>query len=286
MQALVSAIITTHNRLSLLPRAIESVLTQTYLNIECIVVSDASTDGTVEYCSNRSDIRFIYIPKNESRGGNHARNLGVLAAKGEYVAFLDDDDYWLPTKIEKQVFLIEEKKCDLVYCGLRLEIIQKDGNNKFVDWLPLVEGQGDLSVKILARIYLMTSGIMVRKSLFDKVGLFDENIRYWQEYELSIRMAQKTPFYAVDECLYVYRMDEADPNRLTNKYDTWKDSTQYIRHKHRNLYKKAPPSVRLDSLRLYYGEAINRGRRNGLRFEPCLYKIITFALKRIRKIIK
>lgn len=94
---LVSAIITTHNRLSLLKRAVESALSQTYKNIEVIVVDDASTDGTPEYC-NELPLRYIYIPKEESRGGNHARNLGILAAKGEYVAFLDDDDYWLPRK--------------------------------------------------------------------------------------------------------------------------------------------------------------------------------------------
>ncbi len=283
---LVSAVITTHNRLSLLPRAIESVLSQTYPNIECIVVSDASMDGTAEYCSSRTDIRFINIPKEESKGGNHARNEGIKAAKGEYIAFLDDDDYWLPTKIEKQIALIEEKKCDLVYCGLRPEIPQRDGNSKFVDWLPLADGQGDLSVKILARIYLMTSGIMIRKSLFDRVGLFDENIRYWQEYELSIRMAQETKFYAVNECLYVYRMDGADPNRLTNKYHAWKDSARYIHRKHASLYKKASLPIRIDAWRLYYGEAVNRGRKNGLHIEPFLYKIIAFTLKRIRMFIK
>ena len=101
-QRLVSAIITTHNRKDLLKRAIDSVFAQTYPNIELIVVDDASNDGTSEMCDDNR-INYIFIPKLESHGGNYARNLGIKASKGEYCAFLDDDDYWLPTKIEKQV---------------------------------------------------------------------------------------------------------------------------------------------------------------------------------------
>ena len=99
---LVSAIITTHNRRDLLKRAIDSVLVQTYTNIELIVVDDASDDGTSEVCNDKR-IKYIYIPKSESHGGNYARNLGIKTSKGEYCAFLDDDDVWLPRKIELQL---------------------------------------------------------------------------------------------------------------------------------------------------------------------------------------
>lgn len=90
----VSAIITTYNRAELLMRAIESVLRQTYREMEIIVVDDASIDNTREVCG-KSSILYIHILKAESRGGNYARNLGIRAVKGEYCAFLDDDDYWL-----------------------------------------------------------------------------------------------------------------------------------------------------------------------------------------------
>lgn len=141
----VSAIITTHNRKVLLKRSIESVFSQTYPNIELIVVDDASTDGTDDYCKVLS-LRYIYISKQESKGGNYARNLGIKAATGEYVAFLDDDDYWLPSKIEKQVTLLENSDCELVYCGRRLEIISKD-NIKYVDLLPNKQYQGNMRKK-------------------------------------------------------------------------------------------------------------------------------------------
>lgn len=285
-QVIVSAVILTHNRKQLVLRAIDSVLNQSFMNIECIVVDDASDDGTKEELSIRKDIIYIYIPKEESQGGNYARNVGINAAKGKYVAMLDDDDYWLPTKIEKQVALIEEKGCGLVYCGMRPEYVHKDGSVTYVDWLPLEEGQGDLSVKILSRIYLITSGIMARRDLLEKVGAFDINVRYWQEYELSIRLAQLTEFYAVNECLYVYRIDEQDKNKLTNKFDAWKDSAHYIHQKHKALYAKLPLAAKIDASRLYNGEACSRAKKAGLTLTALYHKIICVILKRVRYIIK
>ena len=127
----VTAIITTHNRKSLVGRAIESVLNQSYENIECIVVDDASSDGTEEVCR-KYPIKYIYIPQAESKGGNYARNVGIKKAQGKYVAFLDDDDYWLKEKISKQVTLIEEKKCELVYSGACPEIVKEGGGNNLI----------------------------------------------------------------------------------------------------------------------------------------------------------
>ena len=233
---LVTAIITTHNRLELLKRAIDSVFTQTYKNIELIVVDDASTDGTSEYCKNRP-IQYIYIPKAESKGGNYARNQGIRAAKGEYIAFLDDDDYWLPAKIEKQVALLEQKDCELVHCGRKLEIID-NGKTHYRDLLPNPLEQGDMHKKILMTICTTTTNILAKKQALIEVGLFDENLRFWQEYELTIRLAQRKPFYFVNEALSVYRIDHTDKNRLTNKYDQWKDAVNYIHKKHANLYKQ------------------------------------------------
>lgn len=286
MNPMVSAVILTHNRKQLVMRAIDSVLSQTYPNMECIVVDDASADGTKELLSARKDIQYIYIPKEESKGGNYARNMGIKASKGEYVAFLDDDDCWLPTKIEKQVALIEEKGCDLVYCGMRPEYMHADGTITYVDWPPREDGQGDMSKKILSRIYLITSGIMARKSLLDKVGGFDDRVRYWQEYELSIRLAQYTEFYAVEECLYLYRIDEQDKNKLTNKFDAWKGSAQYIHKKHRALYQQLPLAAKIDASRLYNGEACNRAKKAGLKFTALYHKIICVILKRVRYVIK
>ena len=182
---LVTAIITTHNRLQLLRRAVDSVFAQSYKEIEVIVVDDASTDGTQEYCKS-IPVKYIYIPKGESRGGNYARNQGIRAANGEYVAFLDDDDYWLPEKIEKQVALIERKDCELVHCGRRLEIV-RDGKVTYRDALPNPLEYGDMHKKILLTICTTTTNILAKREALFAVGLFDENLRFWQEYVLTHR---------------------------------------------------------------------------------------------------
>lgn len=259
---LVSAIITTHNRKGLLRRAIESVLSQSYTNIECIVVDDSSNDGTALVCE-EYPIQYIYIPPSESRGGNYARNKGIKAAKGEYVAFLDDDDYWLPTKIEKQVKLIEEKGCELVHCGTRLEIIESE-RVLYQDVLPLRSRSGDMRKKILFTICTTTTNILVsRKALFD-IGLFDEELGFWQEYELTIRLAQRAPFYFVNEPLSVYRVDKKDKQRLTNKYDGWKNAVSYIYQKHKVLYEELSLLNKFKVKLLYWRDSSTRAQAAGL----------------------
>ena len=177
MNQLVSAIITTHNRLDLLPRAIDSVLSQSYKNIECVVVDDASTDETQNYCLNRSDIVYVRIEKEDSKGGNFARNQGILAAKGEILAFLDDDDYWVEDKVEKQIQLIGDRKDLMVFCGRKIEII--NGNSvENIDDLPQRKCKGDMSRRILYTFPTVTSCIMMYKETIEKIGLFDDNLRF------------------------------------------------------------------------------------------------------------
>ena len=109
--AKVSVIMPVYNVENYVERSIKSVINQTYKNIECIVVDDASTDGTKEYLNNyilESKIKYLYINQRESKGGNHARNIGIQVANGKYVAFLDDDDEWLPHKIERQMKIVAE----------------------------------------------------------------------------------------------------------------------------------------------------------------------------------
>lgn len=237
---LVSAVITTRNRLEYLKRAIDSVFSQTYTNIECIVVSDASTDGTDDYCKSRSDIRFISIPQNESRGGNYARNLGIKASKGKFVAFLDDDDAWLPSKTEKQLALMEEKKCDCVYC-LRMAEYVKNGTVQLRKMESLRHKlEGDLSKKIFRHWIASTSCLMVKKQLLDDIGGFDENLFKIQEFELMIRIAQLTPiYYYHSEPLILYTSNKYDPNRITNDPERIFVARKYIETKHRTLLKKS-----------------------------------------------
>ena len=273
MNKLVSAIITTHNRQDLLIRAVKSVLNQTYKDIELIVVDDAS-DKRADKMLKEFDLQYIYIPKEESKGGNHARNIGILAAKGEYVAFLDDDDYWLPMKIEEQIAIAEEKNCELVYCPKTSEIITKDSTIIYAHASPNPTMTGDLRKKILYNICTTTSCILVKKRALVEVGMFDENLKFWQEYELTIRLAQRTPFFYAWKDLVVYRVNTADNSRLTNKYDEWRYAVKYIYNKHTILYKNLSLREKILVKRLYWKDAKLRCGNSNLHFLSIYYSAL------------
>ncbi|MBO6127270.1 MAG: glycosyltransferase family 2 protein [Pseudobutyrivibrio sp.] len=278
MNKLVSAIITTHNRKNLLKRAIKSVFYQTYANIELIVVDDSSDDGTLDVCKD-SRIKYIYIPKEESRGGNYARNIGIKAAKGDYCAFLDDDDYWLPTKIEKQVTLIECRDCELVHCGQRLEIVDNLKSIRNKDKFPRKAQGGNMSKRILFTIATTTSCILCKRSALLDVGMFDEGLKFWQEYELTIRLAQRKPFYYVDEPLTVYRIDTKDKGRLTNKFYDWKNAVQYVYNKHITIYNQLSFFERIAVKMRYLNDARLRSKGAGLHLCYLVLTMISFPVR-------
>ena len=274
---MVSAIITTHNRINLLPRAIDSILAQTFKDIECIVVDDASTDGTEDYCKSLDTIRYIRISQNESNGGNYARNLGIKAAKGEYIAFLDDDDVWYPTKIEKQIDAIKARQCGFVYCGKDWEMVNREANETITEKCQSSSLQeGFFAKRILWQFASTSSCFLISKDLLYKVGLFDESLRFWQDYELTIRLAQVTSFHCVKESLVLYRVDATDKNRLTNKYGVWKEAVRYIRKKHSNLYSKLSTDEYVKYLNLVWQDAIWRTNAESHKRTNEYYKVLCY----------
>ena len=203
---LVSAIITTHNRFHLVEKAIDSVLQQTYPNLELIVVDDASNDGTDEKLNKRArtdGFQYIYIPPKESKGGNYARNLGIQKATGDYIALLDDDDEWMPEKTERQMeFLRNYPDYGVVSC---LRLLEYDFKNR-VQQSERNVIEGDISKIIFTKTPLLTSTLLFRKKTLEKCGLFDESLAFWQDYELSIRYAQITNVGVVHEYMCLYRI--------------------------------------------------------------------------------
>lgn len=127
---LVSFVIPTHNRANLLKECLDSILNQTYKNIEAIVVNDRSSDNTInlltEYCSRYKN---FYWFNNEGEGGNAARNLGILKANGEYIAFMDDDDICEPFRIEEQLRPIVQSNFHWNFIISGFKTIDFDGNN-------------------------------------------------------------------------------------------------------------------------------------------------------------
>lgn len=197
MDPLVSVIIPTYNREAFIAQAVQSVLNQTYTNIEIIVVDDGSTDNTREVLKEYDRrITYIYQERSERSG---ARNAGVRHSVGNYIAFLDSDDAWFPTKIEKQVHILNEKTdVGLVY--VRVQFIDAEGNP--------YEGNSSWDEPVREALYedLMThnvitgslSAIMVRRECLDRVGLFDESMNICEDLDLYRRIANYYKFHKID----------------------------------------------------------------------------------------
>jgi glycosyltransferase involved in cell wall biosynthesis len=199
----VSVIIPTYNRSKLLRLAVESVLAQTYPNVEIIVVDDGSTDDTPSVIAQYAG-RATYI-RQANAGVSAARNRGFRSASGEYVNFLDDDDLLMPAKLERQVQVLDTRpEIGLVHCGYYC--IDGDGNRlRKVCLLP------DGTLRELAIIDLMWSGApLIRRQCLEQVGLFDEKLpwrgQYSEDWDMWLRIAQAGyQFACVQEPLGAYR---------------------------------------------------------------------------------
>jgi len=210
---IVSVIIPIYNRAHVLARAIQSVLDQTYQDFEIIVVDDGSTDNTEEIVKSFNDPRIRYIRHEENKGAAAARNTGIKAAKGEFIAFQDSDDKWLPEKLEKQMKVFENApaKVGVVYTGFwRIE------NNKkiYIPFSWLTQKEGNIHKELLKENFIGTPAALVRKECFEKAGMFDEKLPRLQDWELVIRLSKYYNFKCIDEPLLIsyYTLDSISAN--------------------------------------------------------------------------
>lgn len=199
---LISVIIPTYNRAHLLERAVRSVLNQTYSQFEVIVVDDGSSDDTPMVVDRlkKLDERVRYLCHGKNKGPQAARNTGIHATRGDFVAFLDSDDEWLPSKLEKQmaVFASGGRKLGVVYSGFRLEYHDGKPSSNYVP-----RYRGYIYKHALKEWITDTNTLLVRKDLLFKVGLWDEKCRC-DEWDLCIRLARVAEFDFVAEPLSIY----------------------------------------------------------------------------------
>ena len=200
---LVSVIIPTYNRVHTLPASIDSVLRQTYNNLEVIVVDDGSTDGTESFVRGLADGRVRYARNMDKHGPAAARNLGVRLAEGEYLAFQDSDDEWHPDKLEKQIpFLLNpEEKTELVYCEYTRYHGQTRRETVPPKALPIGCKQGYILPVLLMQSLIGTPTIVVKKSCFVQVGGFNESLDTFEDYEFTVRFSQNHRVGFVEESL-------------------------------------------------------------------------------------
>ena len=203
----VSVIMPNYNYGRFLGEALQSVLGQTFADFEIIVVDDGSTDNTKEVVGSFADTRVKYIYQ-ENRGVSAAYNRGILASSGEYIAFLDADDVWLPQKLELQVKVLDSCPDVALVCsdGFVLDdqtggIIGRfwHGAKQFHGWFsPREASQNALRNLLFRGVFIFESGTMVRREVFGEVGGFDESLKTHLDWEMFVRVTQRFAISTID----------------------------------------------------------------------------------------
>lgn len=210
----VSVIIPTYNRTSLLIEAVQSVLSQSYNDLECIIVDDGSEEDTASVIDQSIDPRIKYVEHNQNKGASAARNTGIEQAQGEFIAFLDDDDEWMPEKLEKQVELMRRRSDDfgLVYCWMDY---YEYPDNKYKKVRPTLSG--NIFEEMLDRQRIGNSStLLVRSEVIDRIGGFDESLPRGNDGDFIRRVARKYKIDYVPKVLVKYYTGHGN-KRITNK---------------------------------------------------------------------
>ena len=208
----VSVIIPTYNRSGFVHEAIESVLFQEYTDCELIIVDDGSSDETKDVLKRYADrVTYIY---QDNKGVSSARNKGVETASGEYIAFLDSDDIWLPKKLSHQMDFFSHNP-DALIChteeiwirrGVRVNPMKK--HKKY---------SGMIFEKVLPLCIISPSSVMMKRDLFfNRIGFFDETLPACEDYDMWLRIAAEYPIYLIETPLIIKRGGHED--QLSQKY--------------------------------------------------------------------
>lgn len=198
---LVSVIVPTYNREGMIVRAVNSVLEQTYKNLECIIVDDGSQDNTKEVVSRIKDTRVRYIKLEKNSGPSVARNAGIRESRGSYIAFHDSDDLWLPDKLEMQMERLEyEAEAGMVYCSY---LYRKDGKEFQIpsDSCASAELEGYIFDSLWNNNKIGAPTILVKRECIETCGGFAEGLRSLEDWEFVLRIAQKYKIAYVDKIL-------------------------------------------------------------------------------------
>lgn len=219
----VSIIIPTYNRAHLIGAALASVLAQTFSDFEIIVVDDGSTDDTGTAVCELSDSRIIYI-KQENMGRSHARNSALRLAKGRYIAFLDSDDLYLPTKIGSQVtYLDSHPDIGMIYTSAYC--IDYSGNALDEKYIASVSGEIYKSIAFFRPVTITLPTVMVRREVFSAVGGFDEKMHRFEDTDMWRRISKVVRIDALPEFTCELRthidnsLGEQDPDQIISALD-------------------------------------------------------------------
>ncbi|SFM42224.1 glycosyltransferase [Marinobacter zhejiangensis] len=215
IEPLVSVVIPSYNHKEFILKAIESVLNQTYKNVEIVVVDDGSTDGSVEMLEEESGrLGFKFIAQS-NRGVSRTLNRAIRElSTGEYICFLASDDYFAPTKVEKQLEAL--RKSDLTgFCYT--QSVEFDSNTGAeIRTFPKKTYSGNVLDSLIIRQPYAGGTIMVKRAVYDSVGGFDESLSI-EDWDFSIRCAAVTEFVCVHEPLFYYRSHSTNSMKIMGR---------------------------------------------------------------------
>jgi glycosyltransferase involved in cell wall biosynthesis len=210
MTPTVSVVIATYNYARFLPQALDSVLRQTFQDFEVIVLDDGSTDGTDAVVARYLGDKRIRYRRAQHLGQPRAKNAGLREAHGRLIAFLDADDAWLPTKLERQVNLFRRDRGLGVACTDR-RWVNEQGFEVRTPHVALYRGY--VLRQLFRYNFVCFSSSMVHRRVFQDVGAFDERLELAIDYDLWLRAARRYRFDYVDEALVNYRVGHANLSR-------------------------------------------------------------------------
>lgn len=250
----ISVVIPTHERPALLRCAIASVLAQTYTDWELIVVDDAES-GSAEIVVNEfHDARIRYVKNDGAHGGAGARNCGIRSASGELVAFLDDDDEWLPEKLERQSEAMNNAPDDVGFCATSAMNIFDCGEQATA----IEDGVTDFSEIALRRFNgFLTSTLVVRRHVLEEVLMFDTSLPSHQEAELIIRITRNYRGCGINTPLVRMNM-KSQHTHIGGDINRRITGNEMVLSKHAVLYASRPRLLaqRLYWLGLWYRDAL------------------------------
>lgn len=201
----VSVVMPVFNRAHLAPRAIRSVLTQTFGNLELLVIDDASSDALDEAVAEIDDSRVRYIRRHTNGGGSAARNTGIAAARGEFVAFLDSDDEWSPEKLERQVELFinsTDTRLGAASCGMTAI----DSNGEVQHHRQTLSGDVYEQLLRLSGARGTGSCLITTRQAIEAGVRFDESLKAFQDRDFLLQIARRFSIASVPDALVtVYR---------------------------------------------------------------------------------
>ncbi|MFA5938156.1 MAG: glycosyltransferase family 2 protein [Sinimarinibacterium sp.] len=228
-QPLVSVIVPTYNRAQLLRRSVMSVLAQTYRNFELLVIDDCSPDDTPKIMSEFSDSRIRYIRLEKNQRAARARNIGIEMARGDLIAFHDDDDVWLIEKLEHQVAAMREAPADV---GLNISAYLR----YFSDHVEYVGGRSRFDAMDFRKgplhgfALIATPAWLVRRECLQRSGGFDPGLRSWDDWELAYRLSKVCRFSHLEEPLYI--QDRATGGAMWKNKAVYASDMRIILDKH------------------------------------------------------